>query len=1271
MSVLGGIGNVFTTFKGRWRNFEEHVPTEADFNAGGIDPNDVTINIDQVRNRSLREAYPEYERREISLRELWWRHVRPTLSWVGTAGISTSAIDSTNTDSFARLLIQPYESDLEEDSPGFNFFNDLNNLFSRPKIPWETSDGNGGRQQVLGGPTLDEYTNLIKEQCVEGGNLYEYNSASRSFCEALDGHEEKFELFFKVFHQAALTTYINSGVFGPETRIRDVNDAFMGSPAAFWDNQERAAPGFITGDGNGDQLMETLGIDPIASDEPEQIKGTDAVLELLQRHQCVLSYKTEQIIRDFFSVQDRSLENILMYNSEDASLIVNTLNKKPNLIDFFNIPTEILSFAVPKIRLFKQLINEDGSTEPNSEENALEFKFESFTEGSSLTSITEEGRGRGRGVGIKDATWSFEGTNPEEVTSFIDFNLKLFVQNMSDLVDGVDFQEDSDPARQAVFGQREPNILQLLAAGVGGQAASEGNSNTYTVKAVIGWELDPSIDLGTLSSRTEEESSSIRDAIASTNKWLELTLYTSDISLGQDGTLEISLDYAASLDEQLSDDSMNILAINIGDSEETAIQSILRARDIDASNARSRLNDGQAAGSVEPEPCSAGLVRATEIPNPDDPEEQISLTSEEQAILAAARADNASDQNIFNNYNSIFDTLINSSKIYRMYLDETAIIGSELPQREGDSTVGSQLFRRLRRAGAVGGAASAVLGPVGLAVGGIGGAWAIHRARRPGASEEVTQENINQFTINSRSFSIEMLEKIPINKIERVIFDQPDDRIATAAPEVDIPEAEEAEEGQTQNERDRDNLRAVREAAGDINYSVDLQLELANQYSDEDSSVTIDFFRLGDLLDQIIKELKETPSSSLARRDEEAFKFISGVYTYVDGRGRRKGVNYCDILVSVDKFREFFLEKVIRRLRTKYDLKAFIIDMINEFSFLSGTGACIEGSSSPIRGESRPAFSVFQAPTINFDNLGARMAEDALNDILPSYFPTNTEGIGNVVPVVLAPEAADFFAENIESESYYGKEQIGNLSNYFAILSSNYSLSPAEGDTQIEKENFDSRRGIYHIKLGSDRGLLKNVNFRKDEVPGRREQRIIEAGGFNLSVLREKYDAELSLFGCPFLYPGMYIYIDPSLIGLGFADQQSSVAKVLGIGGYYFINKVSNSLNNKLEFETTLDLIWNSFGDHEECPITIIDSANFSLGEWMPGEARLPEGGALPEGDVLPGGEIVVSTPYDRALERGDPNAVLVRAVAGGTGGLGTTQNFQPAPGARFSTPEP
>ena len=484
--------------KSRWKQFETRIPTLEDFR--GIAVGGEPYRFDQVNNRNLRLAYEaEYETRSISFGELWLRQVRPALNYVGQSGL-----DPVYAESFARLLTQPYgrtdDAEYPEGSNGATFYNLLNELFANPSSPWVPERGLDNRLLISGGPSLEEYTNLVLEECAFDGNfvlpatsdksLFNLNDVSKAFCKAVSEDRSKFDTFFKVFYEGAYTTYINSNPqFFSGTTTPDARNALMGDPGAFWESSDRAAPGFlIAGDedsGQRERIADAAGVDLVNNEPSENIKGTAAVLELLQRHQCVLSYKTEQIIKYFFSLQDRNLENILMYNSEDASLIVNTLNNKPELVNFFNIPTDILSFAVPKIRLFKQLINEDGTTAPNSEEGALEFKFESFTEGSSLTSITEEGRGRGRGVGIKDATWSFEGTNPEEVTSFIDFNLKLFVQNMSDLFDGVDFQDDPDPAHRAVFSQREPNILQLLAAGAGGQAASEGNSNTYTVKAVI------------------------------------------------------------------------------------------------------------------------------------------------------------------------------------------------------------------------------------------------------------------------------------------------------------------------------------------------------------------------------------------------------------------------------------------------------------------------------------------------------------------------------------------------------------------------------------------------------------------------------------------------------------------------------------------------------------------------------------------------------------------------------------------------------------------
>ena len=60
----------------------------------------------------------------------------------------------------------------------------------------------------------------------------------------------------------------------------------------------------------------------------------------------------------------------------------------------------------------------------------------------------------------------------------------------------------------------------------------------------------------------------------------------------------------------------------------------------------------------------------------------------------------------------------------------------------------------------------------------------------------------------------------------------------------------------------------------------------------------------------------------------------------------------------------------------------------------------------------------------------------------------------------------------------------------------------------------------------------------------------------------------------------MYIYIDPKMIGMGsgVGANDVSAARVLGLGGYYFVNKVSNSINSEGNFETQLEASFNSFG---------------------------------------------------------------------------------------------
>ena len=61
------------------------------------------------------------------------------------------------------------------------------------------------------------------------------------------------------------------------------------------------------------------------------------------------------------------------------------------------------------------------------------------------------------------------------------------------------------------------------------------------------------------------------------------------------------------------------------------------------------------------------------------------------------------------------------------------------------------------------------------------------------------------------------------------------------------------------------------------------------------------------------------------------------------------------------------------------------------------------------------------------------------------------------------------------------------------------------------------------------------------------------------------------------------------MVGLGFPDQDNSASRILGIGGYYFINKASNRISGDGNFETTIEASWNSYGDGldiDGCPIS-------------------------------------------------------------------------------------
>jgi len=129
----------------------------------------------------------------------------------------------------------------------------------------------------------------------------------------------------------------------------------------------------------------------------------------------------------------------------------------------------------------------------------------------------------------------------------------------------------------------------------------------------------------------------------------------------------------------------------------------------------------------------------------------------------------------------------------------------------------------------------------------------------------------------------------------------------------------------------------------------------------------------------------------------------------------------------------------------------------------------------------------------------------------------------------------------------------------------------------------DRNNNIPHVILNdSGKGALRRINFSREDMPGLREARLFQGEDFaGTSLLREKYNSQVEFEGNNFFKPGTVLYIEPGAVDLGYTDDANSFARQLGLGGYYYVIRVTHSLYfaGKLDWQTSIDTKWQSFGD--------------------------------------------------------------------------------------------
>jgi len=207
--------------------------------------------------------------------------------------------------------------------------------------------------------------------------------------------------------------------------------------------------------------------------------------------------------------------------------------------------TSELSSLVPVIRLFKVGLKTDSATE----EVETEFNFDSAATGKDIKTFFKDKRKRGFGVGIKNFSFTYEGSDPFAARRSISAKLQIFANSLDELFEdrgGYRYIDlalktgtstmDRTPQEDACYQNQEQNLNKL----------------NFRLKVVVGWAI-PSPRPSTLSTQ-------VRDALYNSYVTLNLTPTIHNFNLDDQGRINFTIDYLAYTDNFFDQRAFNIFA---------------------------------------------------------------------------------------------------------------------------------------------------------------------------------------------------------------------------------------------------------------------------------------------------------------------------------------------------------------------------------------------------------------------------------------------------------------------------------------------------------------------------------------------------------------------------------------------------------------------------------------------------------------------------------------------------------------------------------------
>jgi len=223
--------------------------------------------------------------------------------------------------------------------------------------------------------------------------------------------------------------------------------------------------------------------------------------------------------------------------------------------DFLSITPDIQAFLTPKLRLFKVFNLIGGDLQQ------VEFIFKNTTSANTkLRKLFQDDSKffRGSGYGIKNFSFSFNGTTPATAKNDITADLTLFFQDFSDFVTEHKTTEGAFKFVDLIFYDKKNENNPTY--GYGSSHPDQYSPAYYRIRADVGWNVpedNPQFDDACRKRGLDPDN--IRDVIESTNRSYYLNMVEHDLDFKKDGTVEIKAQYRGYVESVLKGTDMDAL----------------------------------------------------------------------------------------------------------------------------------------------------------------------------------------------------------------------------------------------------------------------------------------------------------------------------------------------------------------------------------------------------------------------------------------------------------------------------------------------------------------------------------------------------------------------------------------------------------------------------------------------------------------------------------------------------------------------------------------